>query len=116
MCKHFLVLIGLLLVAGCTASWNQFVSDFDGKEITVSGKLSDTDRILIKINGDTVIRDWIVITRNKGYVEGHYKGHKVKVECHRDSLVNMTRQTVCEVFLQEQKIGALFFDVAGIEF
>lgn len=84
--------------------------------MTVSGKLSDTDRIIIKINGVTVIRDWIVITRNKGYVEGNYKGHKVKVDCRRDPVLDMTRHTNCEVYLQKQKIGELFFDVAGIEF
>jgi len=116
MRMRFLVFIGLLLVAACTVSWNQFVADFEGQEITVSGKLSDTDRIVVRINGDTVISGWVVIARNTGFVEGHYKGHSVKVECHRDSVANMTRQTFCEVFLQEQKIGELFFDVAGIEF
>ena len=116
MRRVFLVLMGILLVTSCTASWNHFVTEFEGQQITVSGKLSDTDRILVRINGNTVIRDWIVITRNTGYVEGNYNGHEVKVECHRDRVVNMTRLTFCEVFLQKQKIGELFFAVAGIEF
>lgn len=115
MYKNFSLLVFLLLLIGCTASWSRFVTDFEGQELTVSGKLSDTDRINIRINEHTVIRDWIDIVRT-GNVEGYFKGEKVLVECHRDSAVNMTRQTICEVFLKNQKIGELFFDVAGLEF
>ena len=92
------------------------MTEFEGQEVRVSGKLSDTDRIVVKFDGETVISDWINIAHNVGYVEGQYKGRKVKVECQRDPAANMTRQTLCDVYLQEQKIGELFFDVAGIQF
>ena len=81
----------------------------------MSGKLTDTDRIIVKINEETVISDWIVID-HEGQVEGSYKARNIKVECRRDPVASMSRHTFCEVFLQQQKIGELFFDVAGIEF
>ena len=114
MSRLIYVLICLLFTAGCTASWSRFVADFEGQQIRVSGKLTDTDRISVKINEDTVISDWIVIDR-EGQVQGDYRGNNVRVECHRDPVASIDRHTFCEVFLQDQKIGELFFDVAGIE-
>ena len=114
MYKYLPGLIVLLLVMGCTASWSRFVADVEGQEIRVSSRLTDTDRIIVKINDKTIISDWIVIDR-MGQVEGSYKWHNIKVVCRRDPVASLTRHTFCEVFLEEQKIGELFFDVAGFE-
>ena len=111
-------LIGLLLTAvfvmGCTASWAKIATEYDGAKITVSGKLTDTNRITVKINGKTVIADWIFMS--KEYVEGYYNESKVRVDCYREPVSDVSRQTICEVVIGAEKIGELFFNIVGIEY
>ena len=53
-----------ILVMGCTASWNKIVTEYNGDKLTVSGNLTDTNRIVLKINGKTVIKDWIFMSKD----------------------------------------------------
>ncbi len=103
-----------ILVAACTASWTKMVTDYHGDKLTVAGSLSDTNRIVIKINDRTVIRDWIFMLND--YVEGYYKEHRVRVDCYREPVADVSRQTICEITMDTEKIGTLVFDVVGIEY
>ena len=46
----------------------------------------------------------------------YYKEHKVRVDCYREPVTDVSRQTICEVTLGAEKVGELFFDVVGVEY
>lgn len=102
------VLLSLSISLGCATSRPQFVTDYAGQKITISGQLNKS-RLIVYINGSTVIDGYILIYQT-GFAEGVYEGRKVIAYCYRDLVMNMGKTTSCTIVLGGREIGVLVFN------
>lgn len=97
-CSLFVLLQGCKLDSGPA-----ILHDPDGgRELQIQGTLTDKGLLSIRIDGQEIIREPIVMTGNRPYaiVTGYYKSHPVVASCHLETAA--VKAVWCEVSISSR--------------